>query len=478
MSGEPLWLQAARRYIGVAEIPGKETAPVISRWLKRLGAWWDEDATPWCFRGETEIFTDIGWQRLDALDAERVYQADETGALSLTAYHRVEKDHAGEAFEITHRHVRLVCDTRHRWWGSSRAGETPRFLTLDAVGVNGLSIPTVHSDHAGGPWTPDQLWLLAAFVSDGKYRYANGKRDGRPWSIEFEVSRERKIHALRALTPQHEYTQRMVYGDRTRTPLTVFRFVWPEFFEFALTDYKRLSHAFINSLSREQAAEYLRAYSHFDGNAADGATLLYTSDRGILDDLMAVATLAGYHSSPQNRARSELSRRDPFALAFSHNKRTRTIKPHHIARIDYVGKLFCVTVPQGRIVVRAPDGGPVVTGNCGTFVAACLDDVGLPRPQHWYRARAYLDYGTSVPAPTLGCIVVFARTGGGHVGFAVGRNEHGALLILGGNQGDRVSIAAFDPARVLGYRWPPGAPYTSQPLARYVGNFKLSTNEA
>lgn len=115
---------------------------------------------------------------------------------------------------------------------------------------------------------------------------------------------------------------------------------------------------------------------------------------------------------------------------------------------------------------------------CGTFVATCLQEVGLPIPQHWYRARAYLDYGTSVLAPTLGCIVVFARAGGGHVGFAVGRNEHGALLILGGNQGDRVSIAAFDPARVLGYRWPPGAPYTSAPLARYVGNHTLSNNEA
>ena len=123
---------------------------------------------------------------------------------------------------------------------------------------------------------------------------------------------------------------------------------------------------------------------------------------------------------------------------------------------------------------RAEDATPW----CGTFVAACLDDVGLPRPQHWYRARAYLDYGTRIPAPVMGAITVFARTGGGHVGFAVGRNEHGALMILGGNQGDRVSIAAFDPARVLGYVWPPGAPYSSQPLARYMGNYPLSQNEA
>ena len=115
---------------------------------------------------------------------------------------------------------------------------------------------------------------------------------------------------------------------------------------------------------------------------------------------------------------------------------------------------------------------------CGALVALCLDEAGLPYPQNYASARAYLDYGVRLNAPILGCIVVYERAGGGHVGFAVGRNEHGALMILGGNQGDRVSIAAFDPARVLGYVWPPGAPYSSQPLARYMGNYPLSQNEA
>ena len=115
---------------------------------------------------------------------------------------------------------------------------------------------------------------------------------------------------------------------------------------------------------------------------------------------------------------------------------------------------------------------------CGTFVAACLDDVGLPRPQNWYRARVWLDYGTRIPAPVYGCIVVYERKGGGHVGFAVGRDEHGNILTLGGNQGDMVSIRPFDPARVLGYVWPPGGPYSHQPLPRFVGNLPVSRNEA
>lgn len=115
---------------------------------------------------------------------------------------------------------------------------------------------------------------------------------------------------------------------------------------------------------------------------------------------------------------------------------------------------------------------------CGTFVATCLDECGLPKPVHWYRARAYLDYGVRIVQPVYGCIVVFARKGGGHVGFAVGRDEHGNILTLGGNQGDMVSIRPFDPARVLGYVWPPGGPYSHQPLPRFVGNLPVSRNEA
>lgn len=91
---------------------------------------------------------------------------------------------------------------------------------------------------------------------------------------------------------------------------------------------------------------------------------------------------------------------------------------------------------------------------CGTFVAAVLRDATVPLPAAWYRARAWLDWGTPIASPVPGCIVVYERAGGGHVGFVVGRDAQGRVMTLGGNQGDRVSIAPFEPSRVLGYRWP------------------------
>lgn len=91
---------------------------------------------------------------------------------------------------------------------------------------------------------------------------------------------------------------------------------------------------------------------------------------------------------------------------------------------------------------------------CGAFVAHCLQETGYPIPQYWMRALAWAEWGRPLVVPMVGCVVVFSRKGGGHVGFVIGQDAQGNLLVLGGNQGNRVSIAAFPRSRVVAYRWP------------------------
>jgi len=95
---------------------------------------------------------------------------------------------------------------------------------------------------------------------------------------------------------------------------------------------------------------------------------------------------------------------------------------------------------------------------CGVFVAAVLQEAGYERPKHWYRAKAWAEYGSALIGPEKGCIVVYDRKGGGHVGFVTAVDVNGRIYTLGGNQGNRVSVVPFDPSRVIGFRWPPGAP--------------------
>lgn len=116
---------------------------------------------------------------------------------------------------------------------------------------------------------------------------------------------------------------------------------------------------------------------------------------------------------------------------------------------------------------------------CGTACAAWFKAVGIDVPKHWYRAKGWLDWGLPLNVPAAGAVVVFQRDGGGHVGLIVGRDTRGRLLVLGGNQGNAVSIAPFDQTRVVGYRWPAGEvaqPSGDLPILTAAG--ASSTNEA
>lgn len=66
-------------------------------------------------------------------------------------------------------------------------------------------------------------------------------------------------------------------------------------------------------------------------------------------------------------------------------------------------------------------------------------------------AKSWMKWGKELKEPIKGCIVVFTRTGGGHVAFYDSEDKN-YIYTLGGNQGDRVCIAAYPKARLLGYR--------------------------
>ena len=117
------------------------------------------------------------------------------------------------------------------------------------------------------------------------------------------------------------------------------------------------------------------------------------------------------------------------------------------------------------------------TAWCGTFVAHCMQVAGVPLPKNWYRAKDWLTWGVAVQSPLVGCVVVFERVGGGHVGFVVGKDTRGRLMVLGGNQGDAVSVVPFDESRVAGYRIPLGAVGLSSTLPLFDASRLASSSK-
>ena len=77
---------------------------------------------------------------------------------------------------------------------------------------------------------------------------------------------------------------------------------------------------------------------------------------------------------------------------------------------------------------------------CGLLIAWCFDAVGLKIPKLWMRAKEWGNgWGTRLSTPVPGCVVVFERKGGGHVGFVLGVTARNELVVLGGNQSNMVN---------------------------------------
>lgn len=103
------------------------------------------------------------------------------------------------------------------------------------------------------------------------------------------------------------------------------------------------------------------------------------------------------------------------------------------------------------------------TSWCSAFVNWCMEQAGIPGTGRG-TARSWLTWteaNQSLVSPVWGCVAVLWRESRsswkGHVGFYQGR-EGDNLILLGGNQGDAVSIAAYPVDRLLGYRWPSRVP--------------------
>ena len=98
------------------------------------------------------------------------------------------------------------------------------------------------------------------------------------------------------------------------------------------------------------------------------------------------------------------------------------------------------------------------TAWCSSFVNWCVQRAGWPGTRS-AMARSWLNWrsGISINHPRRGAIAILWRespsSSKGHVAF-VHRSDGSRIQLLGGNQGDAVSIRSYRTSRILGYRWP------------------------
>jgi uncharacterized protein (TIGR02594 family) len=92
---------------------------------------------------------------------------------------------------------------------------------------------------------------------------------------------------------------------------------------------------------------------------------------------------------------------------------------------------------------------------CSSFVNWSIVQAGI-RGTNSAGARSWLKWGQPIDQPKRGAVTVFRRGSDpalGHVGF-YWEPSGDRILVLGGNQGNQVSIKGYRKADLLGFRWP------------------------
>jgi uncharacterized protein (TIGR02594 family) len=115
---------------------------------------------------------------------------------------------------------------------------------------------------------------------------------------------------------------------------------------------------------------------------------------------------------------------------------------------------------------------------CGLFAAHCMRANGIPLEiDNPLSALAWNQFGLKTE-PCYGAVIVFRRTGGGHVGFYMSEDED-TFHVLGGNQSDSVNITRVAKDRWVGCRWPKGYESLKVPgRIRRTFDGQISKNEA
>jgi hypothetical protein len=428
--------------VGVKESGGDNHGPRVEEYQKAVDN--IAQGESWCFPGHMEILTADGWVRFDSISSfsGEVAQVNEAGEISFTAeWVPVAKQYTGPGFQVKTRSHSFCVDAGHRFWGRFNGSVEPTFGTLDRV-TTSLQISSAKTTSRGCQLTDYEIRLLAAFLAEGCLSKTSGAGVRHTPRIRIQVSKEREIAACESLNPLSRYTAKKAYG-KSKVPLTTFGYAVPESFAEIFTAYKEPSWSFISSFSSEQARLFLETYAQFDGSKLpDSSSIrLFTSSTILRDQLIALITLAGYiaYTTTQD---SPLSDRQGYVITYSTDKLTKVLRSKHITKIDFVDTpLYCVSVPDQRIIVRDENFNPIITGNCMAFVQWAIKQVEaefgiksvLFKSEHCLTVWDKTPVSARLATPIPGAVMIWrhGNTTNGHTGIVTSVTENSVGTVEG-----------------------------------------------
>lgn len=396
-----VWLSAAApaaAKVGVLRRDFSEPLWAVATWSQYAQTYKDGNPMPmWarmpalmlakCFDAETEVLTDLGFQRFDRVTG-RVLEVGPDG-LRPTDSRPFHVPYSGPMVVLESDDLNFAVTPNHDMVTTkgkieaavmyNEARTRPQHWIPRCV--SGSQPENTHYTDAG-------LILAAVYLADG---VDISTSDG----FKVEVSRPRKVAALRSLALDTGETVRKAAGRIavatsgreivTRSDKASFKY------DFALvrglvSRGKTINHAELLTLSQRQARLFVDTLIEFDGhtNKLTGVRRFYSSRPDHVAAFEVAAVLAGYAVNRPTLRDSDISTKPNLMVTISERSEIPIVRwgrgQDKRSRGNAAGRtglavknntgdqVWCVTVPSGEIVVRR-HGFSMRCGNCAESLA-------------------------------------------------------------------------------------------------------------
>ena len=373
----PAWCRVTvRRIVGgsVAEFTA------VERWTENYATAKRDSAQPnsmWakrpygqlakCFDSGTEVLTTAGFEPFASVTG-RVLQVGASG-LEPTDARPFVQEWGGEMIVADGTRLNFAVTPNHDMLTSAGKIEAGLLYEQATTAGDKFSIPRAPLSTRADADVPDVvLRLLGYFLADGSH---TGYRQFR-----IAVSREYKIEALRELALHQRESIKADAGRvaqvgdraiRTTADKVSLSYDWALLDRFVSAD-KAINTEWLLGLSARQARVVVDAVLEFDGsdNGA-GVRRLTQLNADVLRGFEVAAVHAGYSVSERSERSGDIGRAYTITVSdASHFPVVRGVAANQaslVKRRNVEGRVWCVTVPSGVIVVRRR-GFSMLCGNC------------------------------------------------------------------------------------------------------------------
>jgi superfamily II DNA or RNA helicase len=326
-----------------------------------------------CFTPDTEILTNKGFVRFDCLDKTELvaqYDSDTNEISFVKPICYIENDYSGKLINASSdRRISLTTTPNHEILLFNKINHVKKSHKDVSYNNGNWTIKTCGLTTSNIKTELTELdKLLIAFQADGSLWHTdiNGTL-----TLDFTFSKQRKINKFLDIMSKGDFNFREVKGTERNGNVKDKRRFLVSGISYA---YKNISDYFnIAELSLDVCRQIIEEMVCWDGSITKNGLYYYSSTiKANVDFYQAMAVLCNYHTNQtvQVDNRSDTFN-DVYRLFISKHINRIGCRGITKSEIDYNGKVYCVKVPTGNIVVRH-NGKVVITGNCHTAVAKSL----------------------------------------------------------------------------------------------------------